>query len=167
LTLGRHYSVLHTHLATYTLGGLVWGNALDYFRDGSVLRLDNSVRYELPNLAGFGVRMLYAFGEQADTSVGQVVNPSVNYARGPWQVGASYMRRAKAAGNVEHYASAGTSIDLAWVKLALALLPAARPVGGPDFAVAGCVRVVGHDANGRSLGVAVLRTKPRQGPAGH
>jgi predicted porin len=136
LTLGRHYSVLHTHLATYTLGGLVWGNALDYFRDGSVLRLDNSVRYELPNLAGFGVRMLYAFGEQADTSVGQVVNPSVNYARGPWQVGASYMRRAKAAGNVEHYASAGTSIDLAWVKLALALLPAARPVGGPDFAVA-------------------------------
>ena len=42
LTMGRHYSVLHTTLSANTEGGLIWGHALNYFRDGTVLRLDNS-----------------------------------------------------------------------------------------------------------------------------
>jgi len=44
--------VLHTTLSANTEGGLIWGHALNYFRDGTVLRLDNSLRYESPDFAG-------------------------------------------------------------------------------------------------------------------
>src|SRR2546427_12863075 len=35
LTAGRHYTTLHTSLASYALTGLIWGNAANYFRDGT------------------------------------------------------------------------------------------------------------------------------------
>ena len=68
LTMGRHYSVLHTTLSAYTEGGLIWGHALNYFRDGTVLRLDNSLRYESPDFAGLSFKLMKAFGEQPGSS---------------------------------------------------------------------------------------------------
>jgi len=118
LTLGRHYSVLHTELATYTMGGLIWGNALNYFRDGSVLRLDNSIRYETPVFAGLSARLLVAAGEGSAT--GKVVNPSFDYKLGRWQIGGSSMYRVKTATNTERYTVLGTSYDFQWLKAALA-----------------------------------------------
>ncbi len=119
LTMGRHYSVLHTTLSAYTEGGLIWGHALNYFRDGTVLRLDNSLRYESPDLAGLSFKLMKAFGEQPG-SAGNVVNPSFDYRHGAWKVGASYMQRHKTAANTERYATVGGSYDFGAVSTSLA-----------------------------------------------
>lgn len=120
LTVGRHYSVLHTSLATYTVSGLIWGDALNYFRDGTVLRINNSLRYESPEVAGFKLKSLYAFGGQANSSVGNVFNPSLDYKAGALQLGASYMRSNTSATNTSTYAVLGASYDFGVAKTALA-----------------------------------------------
>lgn len=119
LTMGRHYSVLHTTLSAYTEGGLIWGHALNYFRDGTVLRLDNSLRYESPDFAGLSFKLMKAFGEQAG-STGNVINPSVDYRRGTVKVGASFMQRHKTAANTERYTTVGGSYDFGPVSASLA-----------------------------------------------
>ena len=118
ITMGRHYSVFHTTLATYSLGGLVWGNALNYFRDGSILRLDNSIRYESPQFYGFSSKLMVALGEQAGSSVGNVFNPSIDYRNGAFQVGASSLQRRKVAGNDERFNTLGANYDAGWIKVA-------------------------------------------------
>lgn len=120
LTVGRHYSVLHTSLATFTVSGLIWGDALNYFRDGTVLRINNSLRYESPEVAGFKLKSLYAFGGQANSSVGNVFNPSLDYKAGALQLGASYMRSITSATNTSTYAVLGGSYDFGVAKAAFA-----------------------------------------------
>lgn len=120
LTVGRHYSVLHTSLATYTVSGLIWGDALNYFRDGTVLRINNSLRYESPEVAGFKLKSLYAFGGQANSSVGNVFNPSLDYKVGALQLGASYMRSNTSASNTSTYVVLGGSYDFGLAKAAFA-----------------------------------------------
>lgn len=120
LTVGRHYSVLHTSLATYTVSGLIWGDALNYFRDGTVLRINNSLRYESPEVAGFKLKSLYAFGGQANSSVGNVFNPSLDYKAGDLQLGASYMRSNTSATNTSTYVVLGGSYDFGVAKAAFA-----------------------------------------------
>ncbi len=119
LTMGRHYSVLHTTLSAYSEGGLIWGHALNYFRDGTVLRLDNSLRYESPDFAGLSFKLMRAFGEQPG-SAGNVVNPSFDYRHGKWKVGASFMQRHKTAANIEQYGTVGGSYDFGPVSTSLA-----------------------------------------------
>lgn len=119
LTMGRHYSVLHTTLSAYTEGGLIWGHALNYFRDGTVLRLDNSLRYESPDFAGLSFKLMKAFGEQPG-STGNVLNPSFDYRNGKWKVGGSFMQRHKTAANTERYTTVGASYDFGPVSTSLA-----------------------------------------------
>lgn len=146
VTMGRHYSVLHTTLSAYTEGTLIWGHAMNYFRDGSVLRLGNSIRYESPNWSGLSVKLLKAFGEQGGSS-GNVVNPSFDYRNGPWQVGASLMKRNKTSTNQERYVTAGGSHDFGWASTSLVYytlrddLPAATSLNRNAFEISATVPV--------------------------
>lgn len=117
LTAGRHY----TSLASYALTGLIWGNAANYFRDGTVLRASNSLRYQSTNLGGFTVRGMYSFGEAAGSSVGSLYGGSVDYAAGPWALGASWMQRRTTAANTDRYALLGAAYDFGVARAALLL----------------------------------------------
>lgn len=119
LTAGRHYTTLHTSLATYALTGLIWGNAANYFRDGSVLRANNSLRYQSPSLGGFTARAMYSFGETAGSTVGSLYGGSLDYVSGPWTAGVSWMQRRTTATNTDRYALLGASYDFGTVRAAL------------------------------------------------
>ncbi|APE50026.1 porin [Delftia sp. HK171] len=121
LTAGRHYTTLHTSLASYALTGLIWGNAANYFRDGTVLRASNSLRYQSPNMGGFTVRGMYSFGEAAGSSVASLYGGSVDYAAGPWALGASWMQRRTTAVNTDRYALLGAAYDFGVARAALLL----------------------------------------------
>lgn len=136
LTAGRHYTTLHTSLATYALTGLIWGNAANYFRDGTVLRANNSLRYQSPTLAGFTARAMYSFGETPGATVGDLYGGSLDYASGPWTLGASWMQRRTTAANTDRYAVLGGAYDFGVARAALLVstrrddLPAATSARG-------------------------------------
>jgi predicted porin len=119
LTAGRPYTTLHTSLATYALTGLIWGNAANYFRDGTVLRADNSLRYQSPQMGGFTVRGMYAFGEAAGSSEGKLYGASVDYASGPWAGGVSWLKRRTTLANTDRYAVLGGGYDFGLARAAL------------------------------------------------
>ncbi len=121
LTAGRHYTTLHTSLASYALTGLIWGNAANYFLDGTVRRASNSLRYQSPNMGGFTVRGMYSFGEAAGSSVASLYGGSVDYAAGPWALGASWMQRRTTAVNTDRYALLGAAYDFGVARAALLL----------------------------------------------
>ena len=121
LTVGRHYTTFHTSLASYALTGLIWGNAANYFRDGSVLRADNSLRFQSASMAGLVVRGMYSFGENAGTNVGRQFGGSLDYTRGPWSLGASLWERRTTAQNTDRYRLLGGSYDFKVARAALLL----------------------------------------------
>lgn len=136
LTAGRHYTTLHTSLATYALTGLIWGNAANYFRDGTVLRANNSLRYQSPTMGGFTARAMYSFGETAGSSVGNLYGGSLDYASGPWTLGVSWMQRRTTQANTDRYAVLGGAYDFGVARAALLVstrrddLPAATSAQG-------------------------------------
>lgn len=136
LTAGRHYTTFHTSLATYALTGLIWGNAANYFRDGTVLRASNSLRYQSPTVGGFTARAMYSFGEGSGTTVGSLYGGSLDYAAGPWTAGASWMQRRTTAANTDRYALLGAAYDFGVARASLLLstrrddLPAATSARG-------------------------------------
>ncbi|MFM0619766.1 porin [Paraburkholderia nemoris] len=86
---GVNYSPLHTTLVTYALGGvntLSWGNAVTNFVNIPTLRLNNSIRYVSPSVAGFTVRAAYALGANGSTTLprtlGNTAAVGVNYSVG-------------------------------------------------------------------------------------
>ncbi|WP_019043892.1 porin [Comamonas testosteroni] len=121
LTVGRHYTTFHTSLASYALTGLIWGNAANYFRDGTVLRADNSLRFQSASMAGLVVRGMYSFGENAGTNVGRQFGGSLDYTRGPWSLGASLWERRTTAQNTDRYHLLGGSYDFKVARAALLL----------------------------------------------
>ena len=121
LTLGRHYTTFHTSLASYALTGLIWGNAANYFRDGTVLRADNSLRFQSASMAGLVVRGMYSFGENAGTNAGRQFGGSLDYTRGPWSLGASLWERRTTAQNTDRYRLLGGSYDFKVARAALLL----------------------------------------------
>ncbi|UUC96327.1 porin [Comamonas sp. C11] len=121
LTVGRHYTTFHTSLASYALTGLIWGNAANYFRDGTVLRADNSLRFQSASMAGLVVRGMYSFGENAGTNAGRQFGGSLDYTRGPWSLGASLWERRTTAQNTDRYRLLGGSYDFKVARAALLL----------------------------------------------
>ncbi|WP_118180548.1 porin [Paraburkholderia phosphatilytica] len=94
LTLGRQYTLVHetgwTHdiyaFANYT--GTIGFQGAGETGGG---RLDNTVRYTSPTLAGFTVKGAYTFGQQAgDFHTNSSPAVSVSYDNGPLSVGAAY-----------------------------------------------------------------------------
>lgn len=148
LTAGRHYTVYWNTLATYALTGLIWGNASNYFRDGTVLRADNSVRYQSPSMGGVVVRGLVALGEAANgASTGTIYNGSVQYDGSSFSAGGSYLKRRTTATNTDQYAALGASYDFKVAKVSLLAsqreddLPAATSNEGLFYELSATVKV--------------------------
>jgi predicted porin len=61
-------------------------------------RVNNSIRYNTPNVNGFYGSLIYGFGEQAgSTSTGQSYGIGGAYANGPFGIGLSYFAAKKAS----------------------------------------------------------------------
>jgi predicted porin len=100
-------------------GGLAWGNASEYFDDGTILRVNNSVKYESPNFSGFTLKGLYGMGENSAPgmrSVGNIGSASAQYANGPISLGLSYSTRKTTVFNNERWAAFGISYNFGPIK---------------------------------------------------
>ncbi|WP_050465343.1 porin [Herbaspirillum autotrophicum] len=61
-------------------------------------RVNNSIRYNTPNVNGFYGSLIYGFGEQAgSTSTGQSYGIGGAYANGPFNIGLAYFQAKKAS----------------------------------------------------------------------
>lgn len=86
ITLGRQYSpqYLTTVLADPFVSGTAGDSKNLIQAAGSVGRMDNSVKYVSPTVAGFGLELAYAAGEVAgDDQAGRQLGLAVTYAAGP------------------------------------------------------------------------------------
>ncbi|RXZ36972.1 porin [Oxalobacteraceae bacterium CAVE-383] len=120
VTLGRQYSMYYDTLVNYGLGGgLAWGNASEYFDDGAILRVNNSVKYESPDFSGFTFKGLYGMGENSAPgmrSVGNLSSVGGQYANGPVSLGLSYSTRKTQISNNERWAAFGISYNFGPIK---------------------------------------------------
>lgn len=96
VTVGRQVDFLDDIGSRYTSVQTFGGNAVKgaHFDNGdrvSGSRADNSVRFDSANYGGFTGNLFYGFGEVAgSTSAGQAFGFGVNYANGPFGIGAGY-----------------------------------------------------------------------------
>lgn len=136
LDVGRQYDIVDTMYATYDS----MSSAPDYTANAAlsnctsaaspnahagavgdcVVRQDNSVIYKTPKMGGLSATALWAPGENktAAASAGKVYGVMVNYANGPFGIGAGYQSN-KASGAVAattHYIL-GAQYDLGVAKL--------------------------------------------------
>lgn len=121
VTLGRQYPPLFYTLAIYGLGGgLAWGNASNYYVDGSVLRLNNSINYVSPSFGGVVARGAYALGEVAgSTSTGSAASASLQYDAGAISLNLSHLQRKTSATVTDRYTGVGAAYDFGIAKAAL------------------------------------------------
>ena len=133
LSLGRQYSMFYDTLVNYGLGGgLAWGNATEYFLDGDMLRVNNSVKYQTPNLSGFTLKGLYGMGENSQAgmrSVGNVMSVGGQYENGPFAVGLSYSKRNSQINNKERWAAFGASYNFGPIKPSLLITDVRDDIG--------------------------------------
>lgn len=168
ITAGRHYSVLHTTLATYSLGGgMVWGNAANYFRDGTVLRTDNSIRYESPVLGGLKFRAMYGAGEVAgSSSLNAVLSGSFEYSNEALTAGAGYLSRKTTATNTNTYTVVGAAYDFKVTKLGFLYqvqrddLPTATSAKSDFFEISAVTPLGGQGSLILSYGEAKGKARP-------
>jgi predicted porin len=147
---GVNYTVLHTSFVTYSLpgygAGLAWGNAANNFVGPTFLRVNNSVRYSSPRLAGVLLRAIVARGANGAANVpstlGDTYGASLNYVAGSLSVDLDYLQQTfspasavtlnatsqTAPGN---YALGAVSYDFGFIKPAFIYM---RHRGGPDVA---------------------------------
>jgi predicted porin len=125
VTLGRQYSMYYDTLVNYGLGGgLAWGNASEYFGDGSMLRIDDSIKYESPNFGGFSFKGLYGMGEDKQPNLtagtgGNVASVGAQYEQGPISVGLSYSTRQLLSIDSEKWTAFGASYNFGPIKPAI------------------------------------------------
>jgi predicted porin len=128
ISAGRQYSLGFNNLATidpFGAGYAGQANNIDsststYLVDPSGIRLNNSVVYSTPNVAGFTGSAEVAFGEQTGNWVaGRETGAGVNYASGPAYVGFTFYDVANAGGNgaAKKVFTFGGSYDFGVVKL--------------------------------------------------
>ena len=120
VTLGRQYSMYYDTLVNYGLGGgLAWGNATEYFNEGSMLRVNNAVKYESPSFSGLSLKGLFGAGENSEPgmrSVGNIVSVSGQYDRGPVSMNLSYSTRQTLPSNQERWTAFGTYYNFGPIK---------------------------------------------------
>lgn len=96
ITLGRQYSpqYLTTVLADPFVSGTAGDSKNLIQAAGSVGRMDNSVKYQSPAVAGFGLELAYGAGEVAgDDHAGRQLGIAVTYAAGPLAARWAYHNR--------------------------------------------------------------------------
>jgi predicted porin len=109
LTLGRQYSLSTEYVGQYTMGNqTAAGNYAFHINDLDQLtasRINNSIKFNSANFAGFTFGALYGFSNQAGSFAGSSTTTTggvttqgssstysvgVNYANGPFGIGAAY-----------------------------------------------------------------------------
>ena len=99
LSAGRQYSLGYLNLTTIDPFGTGYAGQVNNIVDAAGVRLNNSVHYTTPGLAGFTASGEIAFGETTGNwKAGRVIGASVNYAAGPAYAGASFYDLANANG---------------------------------------------------------------------
>ena len=127
LSAGRQYSLGFNNLSTIDPFGTgfaarsdnVSANGLTLF-DDSGIRLNNSVTYSTPNIAGFTGSVEAAFGEQTGNwEANRETGAAVNYAAGPAYAGVSYYDLDNAAGTgaAKKVLTVGGTYDFGVVKI--------------------------------------------------
>lgn len=119
VTLGRQYSTYFDTLMYGLGGGMAWGNANNYFNEGSMLRINNSIKYETPDMNGLVLKGLYGMGEKARDgllSTGDVTSIGGQYDNGPVSVNLSYSARKSQHNNQEQWTSVGASYNFGNIK---------------------------------------------------
>lgn len=95
LTLGRQYDFMSTNLTAFSAGTLTPSVFAFHLGDLDRLgaeRIDNAVRYVTPDLAGFQIGALYAFGGQPGKFVSRsAASFGLTYGHGPFKAGAAYV----------------------------------------------------------------------------
>ena len=86
LAFGRQYTLLSTLLMNYT-NGLAWGNASNYFKDGNILRANNSIRYASPTIYGFSLGTLYATSPAGGSAPGAVPTGNIRNVSLAYSIG--------------------------------------------------------------------------------
>lgn len=124
LTLGRQYSPYYLALSGVAdpfAGGLAGTAENLMWRSGT--RMNNTVKYALPNWGGFNAELAYGFGETTDdTDRGRAYSGSIGYATGPFAIKLGHHSLNNATTDVRERATliAGT-YDLNVAKLHLGL----------------------------------------------
>ncbi|HEY4316402.1 MAG TPA: porin [Herbaspirillum sp.] len=133
LSLGRQYSMYYDTLVNYGLGGgLAWGNASEYFEPGTMLRINNSIKYESPNFAGFSFKGLYGLGENSEPgmrSTGNVASMSGQYDNGALSLGLSYSTRQTLPFDRERWTAFGASYNFGPIKPAFLMTDVRDDIG--------------------------------------
>ena len=100
LSAGRQYSIGFNNLSTIDPFGTGFAGQINNIVDASGIRLNNSVTYTTPGIAGFTASGEVAFGEQTGNwEANRETGAGINYASGPAYVGFSYYDVSNAAGN--------------------------------------------------------------------
>ena len=130
---GRQYSLGYLNLPTIDPFGTGYAGQVNNIVDAAGVRLNNSVHYTTPAVAGFTASGEVAFGETTGNwKAGRVLGGSVNYASGPAYAGFSYydLANANGAGSARKDYLAGGTYDFGVVKLhALAEKSEGDPTG--------------------------------------
>lgn len=127
-SLGRQYSPYYDTLVNYTLGGgLAWGNATEYFDNGALLRVDNSIKYESPNFSGLVFKGLFGMRrnnspDNAPTdsfgNIGNVGSVGGQYENGPFSLGMSYSTNQEIQNDREKWTAFGIAYNFGPLKTA-------------------------------------------------
>ncbi len=95
---GRQYTPYWTALVTVDPFAAGYAGVDANLMASSGVRMDNSVKYSTPNLAGFSADLAYGFGEVAgNASASRALGLSVNYVKGPLTARVAHHRVNNAA----------------------------------------------------------------------
>jgi predicted porin len=126
ISAGRQYSLGFNNLATIDPFGAGYAgqanntDGTNYLVDPSGIRLNNSVTYSTPNVAGFTGSAEVSFGETTGSwTANRETGAGVNYASGPAYVGFTFYDLSNSAGNgaAKKVFTFGGSYDFGVVKL--------------------------------------------------
>jgi predicted porin len=135
LTLGRQTDGMVDFLGPLSLTGTQYGGThfahpfdVDNLNDS--FQINNSVKYQSPDFAGFKLGALYGFSNQAGGFANnRAYSVGMSYAWGPLNFGAGYLHLNNAAGTPAQLNTGGAVTDTLGTSLSGALTPTAVPLG--------------------------------------
>ncbi|GAB2840113.1 porin [Pseudoduganella ginsengisoli] len=117
VTLGRQYTPQYLAVAAVDpFGSGMAGDTKNLMTatGNSASRMDNSVKYQSPQLGGFTVEAVYGAGEAAgDSGAGRQLGASVAYAQGPLAVRLAHHHRDNNSATVKNAGSARNTVATA------------------------------------------------------
>ncbi|SAK48158.1 porin [Caballeronia ptereochthonis] len=135
LTLGRQTDGMVDFLGPLSLTGTQYGGThfahpfdVDNLNDS--FQINNSVKYQSPDFAGFKLGALYGFSNQAGGFANnRAYSVGMSYAWGPLNFGAGYLHLNNAAGSPAQLNTNGAVTDTLGTSLSGLLTPTSVPLG--------------------------------------